>query len=70
MQSLVSQILVWDPRTSTSPIADWEVLQDNRKSLGMLTSVSLKKGSDNSATYVVSGHEDGSVAVSDIRKMR
>jgi WD40 repeat protein len=61
---------VWDPRTSTTPVAEWEVLQDNQRSLGMVTSVVLKKNSENSTVFVVSGHEDGSVAISDVRKMR
>jgi WD40 repeat protein len=64
-------------RTPNRPVAHWEVLSEvGSEPLGLLMSLAVKDNLSQSSSefglseIIVSGHEDGSVAVSDLRMQK
>jgi WD40 repeat protein len=71
----IKQIQLWDLRTPNRPVAHWEVLSEgDSEPLGLLMSLAVKENNSSSefglSEIIVSGHEDGSVAVSDLRMQK
>lgn len=61
-------MLLWDVRTAPAPVGQIEISHANGDPLGMIMSVSITD-SNLGGPLVVSGYEDGSVAVSDVRTL-